>query len=108
MNGYGTEAIVSEGKHAPGCKKCNGFKAFTIEGSVDVSLAMKDFVKECAVNNDNHTDLPDMIWNDTVAHFCACIGNNFTGVTESHIRSLLYNALDSSFGGDVASNLEQL
>lgn len=72
----------------------------TVEGSVDVSDAMKD--------DDHHTDLPYKIWYYRAAHFYAYVGYNFTGMTQSQIISLVCNVCEWSFGGDVVSKVKQL
>ena len=69
---------------------------------------MKNFVEECATSNNHCTDLPNKIWNDTVAHFRSIMGPNFQGMTKSQVRSLVYNVRERSFGGDVVSKVEQL
>ena len=103
-----TEAIVSGGEHVPACITKNSGPAQHHNQAKDCTEVMKDFVEKRATSNDHHTDLPNKIWNDTVAHFRSIMGPNFQGMTKSQVRSLVYNVRERSFGGDVVSKVEEL
>ncbi len=108
QNDDGTEAIISGGEHVPACITKNSGPAQHHDQAKDCTEVMKDFVEKRATSNDHHTDLPNKIWNDTVAHFRSIMGLNFQGMTKSQVRSLVYNVRERSFGGDVVSKVEQL
>ena len=108
QNDDGTEAIISGGEHVPACITKNSGPAQHHDQAKDCTEAMKTFVEKCATSNDHHTDLPNKIWNDTVAHFCELVGNNFTGSTKGQVKAQVYNAQECINGGDAIAKVEQM
>ena len=106
--GDGTERIISDGTHAQACEGLNGRKVQVHDASKDCSVAMHQFIEERCVSEQHRTDLPEKIWNDTMAHFRESLGSNFNGMTKNKAKSLVYNARERSFGGDGISKTEQL
>ena len=99
VNDNGSERILAEGEHAAGCEAGNGRKAVVHEGCQDVTTAMKQFVEEHVNHDDYRRDPPKKIWNDTVAHFCELVGNNFSGLSKGQVKAQVYNAWEHLNGG---------
>ena len=106
--GDGTEIIISDGTHAQACEALNGRKVQVHDASKDCSVEMHQFIEERCVSEQHCADLPEKIWNDTMAHFRESRGSNFNGMTKNKAKSLVYNARERSFGGDGISKTEQL
>ncbi len=108
VNDNGSERILAEGEHATGCEARNGHKAVVHEGCQDVTTAMKQFVEERMNHDDYRRDPPEKIWNDTVAHFCELVGNNFSGLSKGQVKVQVYNARECLNGGDAIAKVEQM
>ena len=108
VNDDGSERILAEGEHAAGCEARNGRKAVVYEGCQDVTTAMKQFVEERMNHDDYHRDPPEKEWNDTVAHFCELVSNNFNGLSKGQVKAQVYNAWECLNGGDIIAKVEYM
>lgn len=71
QNDDDTETIVSGGEHVLACATKNNHPAQDHDQAKDCTKLLKSIVEEHATSNNYLTDLPRIVWNDSVVHFCS-------------------------------------
>ena len=104
-------AVISCGKHAPGCMRRNGIDLSRAEGATlndNVEDLMHQWAEKHSVSSDHSHQTPKIIWQDCVSHFCERFGESYVGLSRYQVSKLVYNACQAAFGFDAVAQVEGL